>query len=532
MAVNFTSIHIPYSDTKILSQCIEDYLSGDEAIVSFSEFSPDLNGIKAAIEQRKQKQIGRKVLVERLKAQYNGIEHTKEVFHHIDLLLSENTFTVCTAHQPNLFTGPLYFIYKIVHAIRLAESLQTSMPEYKFVPVYYMGSEDADLEELGKAVVDGKKYVWNTKQQGAVGRMLVDKPLVQLLDELYQQLGVNENGKSIVSVFKAAYQLGSSISDATRRVVHHLFGKYGLIVLNPDDSKLKSIFLPIAEKELKEGFSAKALDHTLNQFPEKYKVQTAGRPINLFYLVGDARKRIDQEGDRFLASDLSFDLSGLMEDYKAHPERCSPNVVLRPLFQEMILPNVAFIGGGGELAYWLELKSVFKAVNIPYPVLILRNSYAVIHPLDVKTIESLELQLPQLFEKIHLLEKWLVQKQEGDSVEIQKEIDAMKAVYASLVAKAEKADPTLTKHTLALESKAVDKVLQLEKKMVAAYKRKHAVEINRLHRLKETYFPNGGLQERTENLSGMFAKYGDSFIDSVYKHALALEMEFTVLLAE
>lgn len=529
MAVNFTSVHIPYAETKILSTLIENYLAGDVALKEFFAFTPDINGIEASIEQRQKFPVDRNLLADTLLKQYNGIAQTKFVSEHIELLRSEKTFTVCTAHQPNLFTGPLYFIYKIIHAIKLAENLKATFREYNFVPVYYVGSEDADLEELGKAVVDGKKYVWKTDQQGAVGRMLVDASLLQLLDELYNQLGVTEDGKKIVNTFKESYQSGVTIAGATRKIVHHLFGKYGLVVLDPDDKAFKTKFLPVAEKELKEGFSEKVLQYTLEKFPSKYKVQTAGRAINLFYLDGDKRKRIDQNENGFVAEGQNFNLQDLNDAFIEDPSRCSPNVVLRPVFQEMILPNVAFIGGGGELAYWLELKSVFNAVNVPFPVLILRNSYMVLHDRDVDMIEDIKLNVQQLFTGIHELERWLVEQQEGDKVDIQNELKQLKSVYDSLAEKSGLADQTLVKHTRALEHKLLDQIKNLEKKMIAAYKKKHSTEINRMRRIKETYFPSGGLQERTENVSGFYAKYGEAFIDAVYQHALGWEMQFTVL---
>src|SRR5690606_23930744 len=137
----------------------------------FYKHRPNLGGIGNAIKERMAFNTNRKNLVAALKSQYQQIDRCDKVISNIDKLADHNTFTICTAHQPNLFTGYLYFIYKIVHAIKLADELNTVYPQYHFVPIYYMGSEDNDLKELNHIYLNGDKLTWETQQTGAVGRM-------------------------------------------------------------------------------------------------------------------------------------------------------------------------------------------------------------------------------------------------------------------------------------------------------------------------------------------------------------------------
>ncbi|HRN80623.1 MAG TPA: bacillithiol biosynthesis cysteine-adding enzyme BshC [Ferruginibacter sp.] len=535
MPDNCTSQKIPYADTGILKGLIEDYLAQRPDLKSFYRHSPDLSGIKASIAQRELFPVHRQQLVSVLKQQYAGLPEHPKVLEHIELLNHSNTFTVCTAHQPNLFTGPLYSIYKMVHAVRLATELESTLTGYRFVPVYYIGSEDADLEELGHAVVNGKKYTWQTPQQGAVGRMQVDKELTDLIEEMYAQLGVTSHGAAIVDLFRKAYTPGRKIADATHILVHHLLGPYGLVVLDPDSDELKKSFLPVAHKELAEGFSYKAVRETIEQFPSHYNVQAGGRPLNLFYLEGDARVRIDRETDHtFTAEGIFKNITQdeLMKRFEESPARCSPNVILRPLFQEMILPNVAFIGGGGELGYWLELTKVFEAAAVPYPVLILRNSYLALQKKVADKWNRWGLPVEKMFLPETKLVQEFIRMKEGERIQLDDAMHEIQEVYNRMKAQAVAVDATLEKHVNALAHKAIQRIQQLEKKLLNRSKKQHELVLQQIHSFREMYFPGGSLQERVENVAGLYAAYGPAFIDAVYNHAGGLDMQFTVLLAE
>ena len=184
-----SSMHIPFSSTHVFSTLINDYLEGKGKAMDFVHYAPNVEGYRAAIKGRKKHPINRNLLFDVLTKQYSNLPQEKAVNNQIALLKKETTFVVTTAHQPNLFTGPLYFFYKIIHAIQLAASLKSIFPEYDFVPVYYMGSEDADLDEVGAFNLDHKKCEWVTKQTGAIGRMQVDDALLLYITSRSKSLG-------------------------------------------------------------------------------------------------------------------------------------------------------------------------------------------------------------------------------------------------------------------------------------------------------------------------------------------------------
>jgi bacillithiol biosynthesis cysteine-adding enzyme BshC len=515
---------LPYEQTGYFSKIVLDYLNGEKKLKPFYVHEVSVKGMRDAIKERKAFNTNRELLENRIRARYAGMELPEKLRANIDRLLSPDTFTITTAHQPNIFTGHLYFIYKILHAVKLADELGKLIPENKFVPVFYMGSEDADLEELGQFHLFGEKYEWKTDQKGAVGRMKVDKALLELVEKMSGQLLVLEEGEKLIILIKECYQLGDAIERATFKLIHTLFGEYGLIVLLPDDAELKRQFVPLMKKELEENFSYHAVQSTVNEFPKEYKVQASGREVNLFYLKDDRRERIMARGERQEGKGEEIN-----EELEEHPERFSPNVILRPVFQEMILPNVAFIGGGGELAYWLELKKVFKAAAVPFPVLVLRNSFMIVEDSQQSLLDKLKFSLTDIFKSEKELMNDLVKRDSKISLTLDPEKLAIERSFEEAKKAAANIDISLVKHVDALKSKALKKIEALEKKMLKAERKKFIAQQRQLQKLRSQLFMNNSLQERVENFMPYYAKYGPVFFDKLYEASLSLEQDFTLL---
>jgi bacillithiol biosynthesis cysteine-adding enzyme BshC len=529
--MNTKATSLTYDSTGFFSKIVADYISNNEKLHPFYSHPVNLDGIKSAIQQRKQFVTDRALLINVLQQKYAGVVLTEKQQLHIQKLGDENTFTITTAHQPNIFTGHLYFIYKILHAIKLADELCEQIPTAHFVPVYYMGTEDADIDELGHIFVNGEKYEWQTSQTGAVGRMQVDKALVQMIDFFSGQLLIHPFGNEIISLIKDCYTLGITIELATFKFVNILFSEYGLLILQPDDASLKNSFAPIITKELTGQFSHLAVTETVNQFPPEYKVQAGGRALNLFYLQKDSRQRIEKVNGQFriVDSGIIFSKEEILAELQQHPEKFSPNVILRPVFQEMILPNIAFIGGGGEIAYWLELKKVFEQVNVPYPMLVVRNSFLVVEQQQKAVIKKLGLSDSNIFKPSLDIVNDYVKKHSQLQVELAAEKQELCDLFKKIEAIAGKIEPTLANHSKALYLKSLQKVEALEKKLTKAERKKFEAVQRQVQKLKSQLFPHNNLQERVENFMPLYSKYGKDFFAVVYKHSLKLEQLFTII---
>lgn len=524
------STPIPYGQIGYFSSIIIDYLNQSPHLQPFYRHPVSMEGIKGAIAARKQFTVNRTVLVNVLQQQYASVETSEAVSGNIRALAGENTFTIVTAHQPNIFTGYLYFIYKILHIIKLAAELDKQLPAYKFVPVFYMGSEDADLEELGKIFISGEKIVWDTKQTGAVGRMH-PKGLDKIIERLEGELSIHPYGPELLNMVKAAYTSSPDMQTATLQLVNRLFAAYGLVVLIPDDASLKQLMRPVFEDDLLHQTPSVLVNETIQQLSAHEKVQAQPRDINLFYLKNNIRERIVKNGDtwKVIGHNIVFSAAQLMQELSDHPERFSPNVILRGLFQETILPNIAFIGGGGETAYWLELQGLFTHYNVPFPMLILRNSFLFIDKEYNEKINRLGLAAHDFFKSENRLMDELVARDSVLQLQLNNEISEAMDLYAKIKAIAGKTDGTLEQHVASLQTKVVNQLQALEKKMLRAEKRKFTDHRRQVHTIKEKLFPNNSLQERIDNFMPYYAKYGQSFITMLYENSPTLDQHFVVL---
>ncbi len=534
MSSQFQAKYLPYSQIKSFTKIVLDYVDGAKDLRSFYEHDINLDGIKASIGHREKVNTNRQLLVEQLQKQYGDISESDIVKVNIKNLSNENTFTICTAHQPNIFTGHLYFIYKILHTIKLAAELKKQLPEYNFVPVFFMGSEDADLDELDHVVIDGKKYKWETRQKGAVGRMMVDDKLVTLIDEISGRVSVEKYGNEIVELLKKCFIKNVTIEQATFLLAHHLFKGYGLVVLLPDNAAYKKTMQSIFADDLFNNTPSEIVSKSSEKLGEKYKVQAHPREINLFYLKDNIRNRIMAAKDRFVVhdTDIVFTKEELENELDQYPERFSPNVILRGLFQEIILPNIAFIGGGGELAYWLELKDLFAHYKVPYPLLVLRNSFLLIEKKYYSLIQKLNISAVDLFKGEQITLNEIVNAETKNTLLLQNEKSQLDSVYNEIKIKVKQIDITLLQHTEALETKALKTLTALEKKMLRAEKRKFVDIKNQLTKILNSLFPDDNLQERTENFMLYYSKWGSSFLEMLYENSLTLEQEFCVIVEE
>lgn len=547
---------IDFEKTGYFSSIVTQYIQGAPALQPYYEHTTDFAGIAQAIAARKRFSTDRETLVAVLKEQYEAVLNSSEaildydqaqsntaqpgaaiidadalVKSNIELLSDPNTFTITTAHQPNLFTGYLYFVYKILHAVKLAASAKEQFPEYNFVPVYYMGSEDADLEELGKIFLDGDPLVWNTQQTGAVGRMHT-RELDGLLHQINGQLSVLPHGTELLQLLRECYADALNMQVATFKFVHQLFKKFGLVVLIPDHAAFKAQLIPVFKEDLLAHLPSSIVSNTIRHLEaDGFKVQAKPRDINLFYLEDQIRERIVKDGDRWavLNTTISWTQEELLQVLSNHPEKFSPNVILRGLLQETILPNIAFIGGGGELAYWLELKDLFNQYKVPYPVLLLRNSFLFVPGHESEKRSKWQLSLPELFQDQHQLITQRAVAASNNNLDITKEIEDLGATYQTLLGKTSAIDPTLLQHIAALKASAENKLHVLQKKIVRAETRKHADFNSVVTGLKVKLFPNNGLQERVDNVLPYYAIYGPQFLDVIYASSPAFAKAFIVI---
>lgn len=524
--------YIDYAQTGMFSKLITDYLSGNKQVNAFVRHLPDVQGVKKAIEDRQKFPTNRKLLQDVFLETYPTPTSAQKK--NMALLSDENTFTICTAHQPNIFSGYLYFIYKTAHTIALAKKLKAEFPAFEFVPVFYIGSEDNDLDELSKFKINGKPYRWETDQTGAVGRMKVDKGVTALLNAVESELAHMPHASDLMAILRKAYAEGNDMAEGSFHLLNQLFGEEGLLVLQPDRSDLKQQIKNIMRDDLLSQTAEKVVAVTSQQLDEAYKLQVNPRPVNLFYLRDGIRNRIDKRGNQYSVDGtvIRFTEEEILRELDEYPERFSPNVILRGIYQETILPNIIFVGGGSEVAYWMQLKGLFEHYHVPYPVLVLRNSFMIMDAHQEHKMKELGIGDAALFMEETALANQMVQQWSDYDLSLEKEEKESKLLFDALRKRAGEVDKTLVQHVFALETFHMKKLESLEKKMLKAERNKQSVQLQRIWKLKAELFPNNSLQERSENFMPYYSRYGQDFIQAVLKHSLALEQRFGVIILD
>ncbi|GGF33718.1 bacillithiol biosynthesis cysteine-adding enzyme BshC [Echinicola rosea] len=498
-----------------------DYIRQQEKLAPFYNAFPNLDNFGSAIRNRQFDPYKREVLVAALRAQYEGVEISEKVVENVDALENENTFTVTTGHQLNLFTGPLYFIYKIVSTVNLAKQLGEAYPQYRFVPVYWMASEDHDFEEINYFHYGGKKYSWSTDQKGAVGDFALDGTMEELLKE----------ANFVPDFFKEAYRKNTTLAEAVRQYVNHLFGDKGLVIVDGHDPKLKELFVPIIKDELRSGKANDLVNAQTQKLEDLgYKSQIFPREINFFYLDKGIRSRIvkTKRGFEVLDTGKVFTEGELLDLVGEDPARFSPNVVLRPLYQEYILPNIAYLGGPAEVAYWLQLKSVFDHYEVDYPMILPRN-FAMIKNIKVqRKATALGLDEVSLFASYDELKKRYVKANAQSDLDLTKEKKALSAVFEQLGDEAVEIDSTLKHSAEAAKVRALKVLEHFGRKLRQGEERKMEVALRRLGEVKEMLFPSGTPQERRINFLEFYLA-DEQFVEGLYAHFDPLDFNYVIL---
>src|SRR5690606_23942841 len=344
------------------------------------------------------------------------------------------------------------------------------------------------------------------------------------------ELGAGTNAEKIQMLFEEAYLNNSTLANATRHIANALFGQDGLVILDADSDHLKRTFIPYMRSELLEQTAFQSVSKTTEQLKD-YTIQVNPREINLFYIADDLRERILFEDGTFTVNttDLRFNPQQILAELESHPEKFSPNVITRPLYQEVLLPNLCYIGGGGEIAYWLELKAYFDQVGVTFPILLLRNSVLLATAKQAAKADRLGLSWADLFSSKSALVNSKIHALSAFPIDLSEQKKVLQKQFADLHSLAHQTDKSFAGAVKAQEAKQLKGLDNLEKRLLKAQKRKHADALQRLTSLQGELFPNGGLQERQANFSEFYLFAGDALIDKLSAELKPLDHEFKIL---
>lgn len=528
-------LHLSYNEVEQFSATDVAYAELNPDLLQFAKYRPSLDQFARVIEDKKQNPVDRMLLHEVLMDQYRQYTtDTAKASALIEKLKESNCYTVITAHQPVLFTGPAYVAYKILSAIKLAQELSNRYPENLFVPVFITGGEDHDFEEMDHTNLYGKEIKWENTETGSVGRMGTET-LEEPLRKLEEILGNSPTAKSIFEVFQKTHTHHQKYAVAYADLINGLFGPLGIVVANMDEPRFKAKMRDIFKDELLHHHSADYVRSTQKSLEHAgFNPQAYARDINLFYLDKGIRNRIEKEDNRYTVVDteISFSESEILSLLEESPEKFSPNVVIRPLYQERIFPNLAYIGGGGELAYWLERKSQFDFFGINFPMLVRRDSCLWIDKGSIKKMQKLNLSVSDFFKsEVKQLKEYVAQNAEHEFSLEDKKLK-LEEIWREIENKAENIDPTL-KGAAAAEGKNQIKALEkIEDRLRRSEKQKHEIALGQIKGIREKLYPGGGLQERVVNYLEFYLRNPDEYFQILLDAFNPLDVTLKVFVDE
>lgn len=525
---------VTYQNSGYFSKLIVDYLDEKSELQSLYNRFPKIENFQGQIDEKSKNFPfeNREILVSELEKQYENFEISKSTSQNIQLLKLSNSYTITTGHQLNLFTGPLYFLYKIASTINLCKELKQKYPTQNFVPIYWMATEDHDFDEINYFNFKDKKFRWNRESKGPVGRLSTEG-LDLVYEAFSKEIGLGNNAKYLLDLFKKSYLEHQNLATATRFLANELFKNEGLVIIDADAKELKKLFVPYVKRELVEQTSFHKVNEILPKL-EAYNIQVNPREINLFYIQNELRERIIFENGNYTINNttLKFSEKELLIELENNPENFSPNVILRPLYQEIILPNLCYIGGGGEIAYWLELKSNFEANNITFPMLLVRNSVLLVTEKQALKLDKLELSWNEIFMSQKSLSDKKTKEFSAFTIDFSEQKAILQKQFEALHQIALQTDKSFTGAVKAQEKKQIQGLENLEKRLLKAERKNHASKLERIFEIQNELFPNKSLQERTQNFSTFAAEVDDfeSFILKIQLKLNPLAQNFTQII--
>ncbi|RMZ61068.1 bacillithiol biosynthesis cysteine-adding enzyme BshC [Chryseobacterium nematophagum] len=493
---------------------IKDFLN--HTIEGFKESTFSLDNFEKQIQAKQNSftEEQRNILFHVLQSQLSKLILSPKQQKNLDDLKRSNTFTITTGHQLNLFSGPVFFIYKILQTIKTCSFLKEHFSDYDFVPVYWMASEDHDFLEINHFKTENNYYEINEKSGGAVGRIQVSD--ISFISEFEKEFKDTVFGTELILMLKEAYKTGNTLTEAISIIVNRLFSDFGLLILDGDSKELKNQCVPIFKEELISSDLKRFSKSKVDSLTEKYgKVQVNPRDINLFYL-SDTRDRIDHDGQKYFVVDknIEFAQEEIVMELEKFPENFSPNALLRPVYQEKILPNLAYIGGNAEIMYWLELKDYFSKLDIPFPILIPRNSMLFLKEKLLKKIQKLDIKIEDFFQNFTVITNNKILKNNDILELLEQRENLLIDDFSTLKTVAENTDHSFGNMVKAEEVRQLKSFKKMKKRLLHAEKIKQKELWERLENLFLDVHPSGIWQERIYNFSVFFADYGYEWLET------------------
>ena len=525
-------MRISIADLPSLSPLVRDYyFAFDEVSEFFDGDFRDPAAFERQISRLQSREFARERLAEILREQNLSAGCGPRTLQNIEVLAQDGTCAVVTGQQVGLFSGALYTVYKAVTAIRLAESLG-QRTGVAVVPIFWVATDDHDFAEINHVDLldqsgQPRRISYEDRppeERVPVGGLKFSAAIEKCTEALDEMTPPSEFKPEILSLLKEAYRPGRTFGEAFSIWVTHLFGDHGLILIDPSHPDLIAMAREPLLREIGEGSPSSrcAMSASQRLVEKSYTPQVRqeeGR-LNLF-LADHERHPIHAEGDGFAVKDPErrFTRDELLEMARETPRAFSPNVLMRPLVQDTILPTVAYVGGPGEIAYFAQLRGAYEEFGIPMPIVYPRKGFTFVERHLGSTLESLSLSIQEVWGGLAAKRNALAAEEIPEPLQRALETAAanLDRDLEALCREATAMDGSLGQSADGVRRKIQHQMNLVANKVVQAAKKKQEIVGRKLEKLENRLFPNRNLQERVLNVTPYLMKYGFSWLDELYE---------------
>lgn len=524
---------INFADLPNQHQLYIDYLYNFERVKKYYKYSfRDKEEFIKLFKKRSELQIEkRKQISEIIRHQYSPKEISGKTSENISLLNEKNTLAVVTGQQLGILGGPLYTFYKIVTAIKLCNSLNERYDEFSFVPVFWLEGDDHDFEEVKSInIIDEnnnlKKISYEDsipeeENKGSVGFLKLTANINRFFDELNGELRDTEFKNDLISKLKSFYSEGKTFKDAFRDLLFWMFDNYGLIIFDPQDAEVKEMLKPIFKKEITDfrAHSEKLVNISAN-LEEEYHAQVKVRAINLFYHTDEGRYLIEPVENEFRLKRKrkKFLFDELIDLIEKEPARFSPNVLLRPVVQDYLLPTAFYIGGPSEISYFAQVMPLYNLYQIEPPIIFPRASATLIEKSVSSILEKYNLTMTDVFIESDKLKDKIIETIYPNSLDeiFNRTSTEIELIFDKLKEQLFEFDKTIADASTKYRQKANYYLEELKGKALDAQKKKHEVTLRQIDKVSASIYPHANFQERELNFIYFAYRYGNDLIAKIF----------------
>lgn len=473
---------------------------------------------------------------------YNSLsDKTKK---NIKLLESPKTLAVITGQQLGILSGPLYTIYKIITAIKLSSQLNERYTDFNFVPVFWMESDDHDFNEVHQInILNNENNLVNIKYKedvsddairASVGNLIFDESINEFFNQLELNLRQTEFKSNIISKLKEIYSTGKSFKESFRELLFWLFDEYGLIIFDPSTDEVKQTLKPIFLTEINNfRVHTQKLVSVSATLEEVYHAQVKVKPVNLFYHIENGRYSIEPVDEIFKLrrKRKQFTKDEIILEINEHPERFSPNVLLRPITQDYLFPTAFYVAGPSEISYFAQIHPLYEFFEIEPPVIYPRSSATLVEKSVLTFMEKYDLTMRDVFLGIDHLKEKILSTVAENNIDLIFE-DATKninLIFDEIKEKLFAIDKTISDSTNRYREKVLFALNELKSKAEKAHESRFETIIRQISKLSNLLYPNENLQERELNYFYFANKFGQEFHRKLYDELSVSDFEHQII---